>query len=97
MGRGTIIAQFHPYVDGQTICSGTSVYVLPQAGNYAIRVTITEHRHTVRVLEWNLHTNPLCDPGTPTNVRISANVIGCTLIGVGSGTTLTCEAIAVGF
>lgn len=95
--KKTIIATFHPAVDGQTIASGTSVYVFPAAGNYAIVVTIAEHRRTNRVFEWNLHTNPLCDPGSPTNVRISHNVVGCTLIGVGSGTTLTVEAIAVGW
>jgi len=91
----TIIATLHR--DGRTIAAGTSVYVLPSAGNYAITVTISEHRETERVLEWNLSTNPICDPGSPLNVRISHNIVGCTLIGVGAGTTLTVEAIASGF
>lgn len=93
----TIISTFNPYVDGQTIASSTRVYVLPQAGNYAIVLTISEHRVTNRVFEWNLHTNPTCDPGSPTNVKITNNIVGCTLIGIGSGTTLTVEVIAVGF
>ena len=95
--RRTIIATFHPAVDGQTIASGTAIFVLPSAGNYAITVRLTEHRHTNRVLEWNLHTNPITDPGTPTNVKISHNIVGCTLIAVGTGTTLTAECIAVGW
>lgn len=92
-----ILATFHPAVDGRTIASATRTYVLPSAGNYAITVTIAEHRTTERVLEWNLQTNPLCDPGSPTNTRITRNVVGCTLVGVGAGTTLTVEAITIGF
>jgi len=92
-----ILGTLHPYVDGRTIAGATAIFVLPSAGNYAITITIPEHRRTERVIEWNLHTNPLCDPGTPTNVRISNNIVGCTLIGVGSGTTLTVEPIATGF
>jgi len=91
----TIIATLHR--DGRTIASGTSIYIFPSAGNYAITVTISEHRETERVLEWNLATNPTCDPGSPTNVKITHNVVGCTLIGVGAGTTLTAEVIASGF
>jgi len=93
----TILATFHPYVDGRTIASAVRVFVVPSAGNYAITITIPEHRITERVLEWNLRTNPLTDPGTPTNVVITRNTVGCTLVGVGHGTTLTAEAVTSGF
>lgn len=92
-----ILATFSPYIDGRTVASATRIFVLPSAGNYAITITIPEHRETERVIEWNLNTDPICDPGTPTNVKITHNIVGCTLIGVGHGTTLTVEAIATGF
>lgn len=91
----TILATWHR--DGRTLAAGQTTYVLAVAGNYAVQVTISEHRITERVLEWNLRTTPICDPGTPTNVMITNNVVGCTLIGVGAGTTLTVEAVASGF
>lgn len=93
----TILATFHPYVDGRTVASATRVFVIPSAGNYNFTITIAEHRTTERVLEWNFQTNPLCDPGSANNVVITRNVVGCTLVGVGHGTTLTVEAIASGF
>lgn len=92
-----IVATFHPAVDGRTVARATRVYVLPQAGNYAISLTVTELRTLERVMQWNLTTDPLCDPGTPTNPTYSGNTVDCTLIGVGSGTTLTAEIIGVGF
>ncbi len=83
--------------DGRTVASGSSVFVIPNAGNYAVTVTISEHRLTERMLQYRPRTNPDTDPGTPTDEVIVRNVIGFTLMGVGAGTTLTVEAIATGF
>lgn len=92
-----IVATFHPAVDGRTIARNTRVYVFPSAGNYSLSITINELRIAERVMQWNLSTNPVCDPGTPTNPSYTVNVVGCTLIGIGAGTTLTAEAIVIGF
>ena len=94
----TIVATFHPSVDGRTIARSDEVtYVLPTAGNLAVTVTLSEHRRTEHVFEWVLTTDPVCDPGSPTNIVITENIVGCTIIGVGAGTTLIVEAIASGF
>jgi len=84
-------------LDGRTIASGSSTYVLGAAGNYAVVVTLPELRTIEAVLEWRLSTDPLTDPGTPTNEVITNNVVGCTLMGVGAGTTLRVEVKALGF
>jgi len=93
MARENIVATL---LDGRTIARGTSTYVFATAGNYAITVTINEHRITEKMIEYLPTTNPTTDPGTPTNVVITGNVVGFTLIGVGAGTTLTAEVVAVG-
>jgi hypothetical protein len=82
--------------DGRTVASNRVVLVCPQAGNYAFTVQIVNHRTTERVLEYNRSTNPTCDPGTPTGEKITGNVVGVTLIGVGAGTTLTVDVLAEG-
>lgn len=84
-------------LDGRTIAYGTATFLVTAAGNYAITVTIARHRDTERVLEYKLTATPICDPGTPTNEVITGNVVGCTLMGVGAGTTLIVEVTASGF
>jgi hypothetical protein len=83
--------------DGRTVASGSSTFVLPTAGNYAVTVTISEHRNTERMLQYRPRTDPDTDPGVPTDDVIVRNVVGFTLMGVGAGTTLTVEVIATGF
>ena len=83
--------------DGDTIAKGSAQYVFATAGNYAIVVTIPNHRETEQVLQYKLSTNPTTDPGNPTNEVITGNVVGVTLIGVGAGTTLDAEVTAVGW
>lgn len=92
--RSNILATL---LDGRTIASDSATYVLPTAGNYAIAVTIRLHRVTERMIQYRPTTNPICDPGTPTNEVITGNVVGFTLIGVGAGTTLTAEVLASGY
>lgn len=94
MARENILATL---LDGRTVAKGVSTYVFAAAGNYAITVTINEHRITEAVFRWNLCTTPLCDPGTPTCEKITNNVVGITLIGIGAGTTLRAEVIASGY
>lgn len=92
--RNNIVATLY---DGRTIAYGMATFLVNVAGNYAITVTIARHRDTERVLEYKLTTNPITDPGTPTSEVITANVVGCTLMGVGAGTTITVEVTASGF
>ena len=70
--------------------------VVATAGDYVINVTIAalttvEYVHNIRI-----DTSPVVDPGTPTNLRINANIVGFTLMGVGGGTTLTAYVLALG-
>lgn len=92
--RHNIVATLY---DGRTVAYGTGTFVVTVAGNYAITVTIARLRDAERVLEYKLSTNPITDPGTPTNEVITANVVGLTLMGVGAGTTITVEVTASGF
>ena len=94
MARENIIATL---LDGRTIARGSATYVFATSGNYAISVTINEHRLTEAVFRYNLCTNPLCDPGTSTCEKITGNTVGVTLIGIGQGTTLQVEVIASGY
>jgi len=74
---------------GINLFSGSSSFILPSAGNYALNVTVAGATTIDHVLDIQLEANPTTDPGTPEGVFISGNVVGFTLIGVGQGTTLT--------
>jgi len=76
--------------------SGSSTHIFGSSGDYAVTVTIAGFTNIVRVLGWNISTNPPCDPGSPINMVVTKNVVGCTLVGVGAGTTLTIQMQAVG-
>jgi len=72
------------------------IQVVAAAGDYVFNVTIAalgtvEYVHNIRI-----GTDPVVDPGTPTNVQTTANVVGFTLMGVGGGTTLTAHVMALG-
>lgn len=72
------------------------VQVVATAGDYVFAVNIpalgtVEYVHNIRI-----GTNPVVDPGTPTNIRIHLNTVGFTLMGVGGGTTLTAHVLALG-
>lgn len=94
MVRENILATLY---DGRTIARGQTLYVVATAGNYAVTVTIAEHRSTERMIQYRPITNPTVDPGTPTNEVITGNVVGFTLMGIGAGTTLTVRVIASGY
>lgn len=83
-------------VDGRVIACGSTTIIVPSAGNYALTIRIPDLQEIAKVLTISRHTDPTCDPGTPVNEKISGNVVGFTMVGVGAGTTLTVEAIAVG-
>lgn len=70
--------------------------IVATSGDYVMNVTIAslgtvEYVHNIRI-----DTDPVVDPGTPTNVQTTVNVVGFTLMGVGGGTTLTAYVMALG-
>lgn len=83
--------------DGRIKASGSTTITPTAAGDYAITITISECRKVEKVVNYNITVSPLVDPGTPVNTVITDNVVGCTLLGVAAGCTITVEAIAVGF
>jgi hypothetical protein len=82
--------------DGRVIAKDSTTLVVASSGNYAITVTISDLKTVEEVLQHKPSTDPLCDPGTPVNEKITGNVVGFTMVGVGAGTTLTIEVTAVG-
>ena len=84
--------------DGRVIAKrSTTVIVGVGGGNIPIAIEFTELRKVTDILSWLLYTDPLTDPGTPTNWKISGRTVGCTLMGVAQGTTLTCELVVLGY
>lgn len=70
--------------------------VVSTAGDYVMSVTITALTTVEVIHDIRIDTDPVVDPGTPTNAQIAANVVGFTLMGVGGGTTLTAYVMARG-
>jgi len=75
---------------------GTQTLIAPSSGNYGVTVIVPDLKLIAWVLEWSFHSVPIVSHGTVENEKISGNVVGCTLLGVGGGTTLTVEVKAVG-
>ena len=82
--------------DERVVARGTRTVILPSAGSYAVTIIVPDLKYVEIVLQYKFTCDPICDPGTPTNEKITGNVVGFTLIGVGDGTTLTTDLIAVG-
>ena len=82
--------------DGRTIASATSTLLVTAAGNYSITFTVSEVDNIECILEINLETEPLFDPGTVAKKDISGNVLGITLVGVAQGGTINAEAVVIG-
>jgi len=83
--------------DGRMKVSGSTTIKPTGAGDYPITITISECRKVEKVVNYNITVEPLVDPGTPVNTVITDNVVGCTLLGVAAGCTLTVEAVVIGF
>lgn len=82
--------------DGFVLGKGNETYIIPAIGNYGITVAIPQLRSVTWILKWSFFSNPVCSHGTVENEWIQGNVVGCTLIGVSSGTTLDVEVVALG-
>jgi len=80
----------------RVIVQGSTTIYPTGAGNYAVNVRFPDLKHVERVLELQFTTAPICDPGSPVNKVYSGNIVGFTLVGVATGTTLTVNAVAVG-
>jgi hypothetical protein len=76
--------------------TGTTTLVAATAGDYVMTITAPLLTTITYILDINIDTNPVCDPGSVTNKVITGNVVGFTLVGVGMGTTLTAQLLAVG-
>lgn len=77
---------------GGMMFRGTNTIVCAAAGDYVMNVTISTPWNPVAMsdlINITFDTDPVCDPGTPTNVIFDAPVVGFTIVGVGAGTTLS--------
>ena len=93
----TVIAEF-PGKPKRLIVSDTSdTITVPVAGGaQGVTVTLKDLRRVEKVIQVNVTTNPVVDVSPPQNISIDKNVVGMTLR-FGAGTTLSVEAIAIGF
>lgn len=89
----TVIGQFK---DGSLVARGVTTDILPTGGNYAITVTVPDLREVEFVVGILFVTDPITSPGIATNRKITGNVVGFTLLNVGTGTTLISIVIAKG-
>lgn len=75
--------------------TGTTTSIVAVGGDYYMNVTVTGLVSIGHIVNINIDTDPIVDPGSITNKVITGNVVGFTLVGVGGGTTLTAEVVAV--
>lgn len=82
--------------DGRTVAKGVTTQVV-ELGDTYVTVTIPNLNFIEEVLHVEVYTNPetYIESGFG-NKNIVDNVVGMTIAGVGEGTTLTAEIIAVG-
>lgn len=81
---------------GWVLGRGTTTMIVPSSGNYGVLISVPSLRLISWVLEWTFESMPIVSHGTVENVRVSGNVVGCTILGVGGGTTLTAEVVVFG-
>ena len=77
--------------------NSTIVTVPLGGGDQPIVVTIGTLSIVEHTLQYNITTNPQVDHGTLGGEKITGNIVGATLYGVPTGTTLNIEVIAVGY
>ncbi len=82
--------------DGRTIASDSQTLLSTVAGTYSITFTIPELDVVEVVLEIQLETQPLFDPGTVALKHVVGNVVGVTIVGVAAGGTITAECVVIG-
>lgn len=82
--------------DGRTVAKGVTTQVVAVGATY-VTVTIPNLNFIEEVLHVEVHTNPACAVEEwYGNKNITGNIVGITIAGVGAGTTLITEIIAVG-
>ena len=84
--------------DGRLIVSATSdtVTVPVAGGNQPVTVTVKDLRKVEKVISVNVTTDPVVDVSLAQNPKVTKNVVGMTLR-CGAGTTMSVEAIVLGF
>lgn len=83
-------------LDGRTMAKGTTTQAVLAGATY-VTVTIPNLNFIEEVIHVEVYTSPAVDIENGFgNKNITGNVVGITIAGVASGTTLTAEIIAVG-
>jgi len=83
--------------DGRIIAKATRSVVVPARGNVNFVIRIPDLKYIETVLNVEFYSNPdtYIESGYM-DKKISGNVVGMTIYGVASGTTLTGEVVAIG-
>lgn len=84
------------YQEGRIVASGVDTTVYNAGGVVNVVVRVPDLRYIEFVMHYEFLTDPIVDPGNPTNRLIHGNVVGFTLVGLGGGTTLTTMVLCVG-
>ena len=82
--------------DGRTVASDSQIVLLTGSGTYSITFTISEVDNVEIVLNIQLETQPLFDPGSVALKHIVGNVVGVTIVGAAQGGTINAECVAIG-
>lgn len=89
----SLLGQFR---DGRIVAYGRNQIVVSGPGNIPLEVRVPDLRYIDQVIHIQFDADPICDPGTPMNKEIRANLVGLTLIGLAHGTTLGIMIVAIG-
>jgi len=82
--------------DGRSLAQGDATYTFATAGNFAVVIRLSDLKYIEKIIQYQFETDPIVDPGSPVNEKITGNVVGMTLIGVGGGTTMVINVMGVG-
>lgn len=86
---------------GGLLFTGTATYIFPAAGDYALVVNMSTPWVPVvinHILDIHfINVSRVVDPGSPVNPVITGAQVGFTLVGVGSGCTLTARVEVTGW
>jgi hypothetical protein len=82
--------------DGRVMALGRFTGVVPQGGNVNIVVRVPDLKYVETVIQVEFYTNPDTDATWWGDKKITGNLVGLTLYGLRTGTTLTTEIVAIG-
>ena len=84
--------------DGRVLAYNSTTVTVPLGGgDQPITISFPEVKKVERVIQYKFLTDPITDPGTPVNEVITGRVVGVTMAGIPTGTTLTVEATIIGW